>query len=107
VKRIRAPLQQGSRNGLSSASLEIRWASRARAPDSPSPGEDRDVRTDRPDVESKVPGTGGADCHLLPHDLDACGCAAGHEFPVLVKPIECGDFAGEVVEYFGLLACVV
>jgi AAA domain len=56
VKRIRAPFATGSRNGLSSAPLEIREASRARAPDSPSPSEDRDIRTARPDVEYKFQG---------------------------------------------------
>jgi hypothetical protein len=41
----------GGRSGLKGASPEIREASRARAPDSPSPGEYTDVRTARPDEE--------------------------------------------------------
>jgi hypothetical protein len=44
-------LLQGSSNGLMSASLEIRKASQARAPDSPSPDEGTDARTARPDEE--------------------------------------------------------
>jgi murein L,D-transpeptidase YafK len=48
VARARAT---GSRNGLKEVSLEIRETSRARAPDSPSPGEYTDVRTARPDGE--------------------------------------------------------
>ena len=41
VVAVERNLRQGCRNGPKNASFEVREASRARAPDSPSPGEGR------------------------------------------------------------------
>jgi hypothetical protein len=86
---------QGRGNGSKNASFEIRKASRARTPDSPLPGEHRDMRTARPTKN-------------IFHDyLDARRLASRHGVSLFVEQIECRDVAREGVEYIGVLAGAV
>jgi hypothetical protein len=79
--------------------MNVREATRSHVFGSPSSSEGS--TPERLDQTEKT----GSTYRDLFHDyFDACGRDAGHGVPIFAQQTECGDFAGEVLEYPSLFA---